>query len=412
MSNLPECLQPVVEQIEKYEVQITALESKTENLDNDISSLRDEKQRLEDKIQVEISSAEEASKKFDTEKLTLRELNVVVSTQLREKIEELNSLNDSKTELEAENGHFKNLNTELSEQKNQADTQQLRASVGNEALNQKTEQMSEELDALRTQNKSLSDENSALTLVNSAMHQRQAHALSEQGTSAGENSALVVEIERLKNELSSYVNDNSDLGFLKSENQRLTQRHGEITQEKMQASAKMHVAQNELTEVDLKLQTAIKSIEQLEFEHQGLQNLHKNLTDERNALANDNGDLVTKRAQLDEKIQHQGEVIQRITTEKEMVVQELNQEHIKADAMTEEVNHLRMKSRTLAEDIKNLKEGMEKATEDTFEPQVQALEIDMNTQTQTNLDIEIVSSNTDTSANYPGAFHHKQDDKS
>jgi len=413
MSNLPECLEPVVEQIEKYEVKISALESKTETLDNDIAALRDEKKSLEAKIEEELRLSEAAAQKFETEKLTLRELNVVVSDQLREKIEELGSLNQSKSELEAENGHFKNLNSELSEQKNQADTQQLRASVGHEALNQQASQMNEELESLRTQNKALKDENSALTLVNSAMHQRQAQAVSEQSESSGDNSALVAEIQRLQSQLDAFNNDKSDEGFLKSENQRLTQRHGEITQEKMHASARMHAAQNELSEVTEKLDVALKSIEQLEFEHQGLQNLHKNLTDERNELVSDNGSLVTEKAELDDKIQHQGEIIQRITTEKDMIIQELNQEHIKADAMTEEVNHLRMKSRTLAEDIKNLKTGVEKATEDAFEPQVQALEIKMDTPTpeQNNLDIEIVSSSTDTSANYPGAFHRSEEDK-
>jgi len=414
MSNLPECLQPVVDQIEKYEVQIAALESKTENLDSDISSLKEEKQRLEVQIKEEISSAEEAAQKFANEKITLRELNIVVSDQLRGKVDELNTLTHSKTELEAENGHFKNLNNELSEQKNEADTQQLRVSVGNEALSQQAQQMTEELETLRTKNKSLSDENSALTLVNSAMHQRQSNAVSSQSENTGDNGALVSEIERLKSELDVFVNDKSDLGFLKSENQRLTQRHGEITQEKMHASAKMHTAQNALDGVTTRLEETLKSIEHLEFEHQGLQNLHKNLTEERNRLAEDNTNLVAINVEKEGKIQVQDEAIQRITTEKEMVVQELNEEHIKADEMTEEVNHLRMKSRTLSEDIKNLKEGVEKKTEDVFEPQVQALEINLDTQTPapSNVDIEIVSSSTDTSANYPGAFHRNEEDKS
>ena len=59
-----------------------------------------------------------------------------------------------------------------------------------------------------------------------------------------------------------------------------------------------------------------KNIEQLEFEHQGLQNLYTNLTDESNTLVNDNGDLVTKNMALDEKVLYLSDGISRITTEK------------------------------------------------------------------------------------------------
>jgi len=403
MSDLPECLQPAAQQLEKYEVQIAALENKNSRLDEDISALKNDKESLEKKIEEELEASINAAENFETEKLTLRELNVVVSDQLREKIEELNALSGTQTELEAENGHFKNLNTELSEQKSKADLQQLHASISQEAISQRSDKVNEELEELRIQNKALKDENSALTLVNSAMHQRQLHAVEEQSGGSSDNSALVAEIERLTQELHTFRNDTSDEGFLRSENERLVQRHGEITQEKMQMSGKMHAAQNELGGVTSKLDAAVKNIEQLEFDLQGLQNLHKNLTDERNSLLEDNGELVVKNSELEEKAQQLGAIIQRITTEKEMVVQELNNEHIKADAMTEEVNHLRMKSRTLAEDIKSLKEGVEKVSDDVFEPQVEALEIDMSTTSESNdLDIDIVESQSSSTPHFPG----------
>ena len=148
-----------------------------------------------------------------------------------------------------------------------------------------------------------------------------------------------------------------------------------------------------------------KNIEQLEFEHQGLQNLYTNLTDESNTLVNDNDNLVTKNMAVDEKVLYLSDGISRITTEKEVLSQELGLEHIKVDEMIEEVNHLRMKSKTLSEDIKNFKNGVDKRNEDIFEPQVQALEIDRSSEVpELAFDIEIVSLNTDTSAHYPGAF--------
>lgn len=411
MSDLPDCLQPAVEQLKKYEVQIAALENKNSDLDNNVSTLRDEKEKLENKIEEEVESSTKAAQQFETEKLTLRELNVVVSNQLREKAEELNSLNSSQSELEAENGHFKNLNNELSQQNTRANSDTLRASVGQEALSQQASKMSEELEALRAQNKSLQDENSALSLVNSTMHQRQAQAVQDQGEAGGnDNSALVSEIKRLTDELDVFRNDNSDEGFLRSENSRLMQRHGEITQEKMQASAKMHLAQSQLNEINIKQETTLKSLEQLEFEHQGLENLFKNLTQEKNALVADNTNLVNDKAALEEKLQFLGETIQRVTTEKDIVVQELAQERIKADAMVDEVNHLRMKSRTLAEDIKGLKTGTQKVAEDVYEPQVQALEIDMGENTAQH-EIEIVSPSKNSGPHYPGEFHNTEEYK-
>ena len=410
MSNLPECLQPAVEQLEKYEVQIAALENKNKNLDEDILHLRDEKESLENKIKEELEASALAAQKFETEKLTLRDLNVVVSDQLREKIEELNSLSSSQSDLQAKNSQYKNLNDELSQKNTLVNSENLRVNVGQEALSQKSEQLSEELESLRAQNKALKDENSALTLVNSAMHQRQLQATSNDEGPSTDNSALLAEIESLKQRLQGFENDNSDEGFLKSENERLVQRHGEITQEKMQASAKMHVAQNELIEVNTKLETALKNIEQLEFDHQGLSNLHKNLTDERNALLSDNSDLVNKNAELEEKAQHLGEIIQRITTEKDMIVQELNNEHIKADAMAEEVNHLRMKSRTLAEDIKTLKSGVQKAEEDTFDTEVEVLEIDIPDE-KPSLDVEMVEPSSSTGPHFPGEFQNDEETK-
>jgi len=406
MADLPDCLQPAAEQLEKYEVQIAALESKNSDLSDNISKLRTEQEKLQNKIEEEAESSAKASQQFETEKLTLREINVVVSNQLRQKVEELNKLNSKKSELEAENSHIKNLNNELSHQNTRANSDNLLASVSQEALAEETAQMSEELKTLRTQNKSLKDENSALTLVNSAMHQRQEQASQEKSAVGDDNdSALVGEIERLKRELDLFKNDNSDEGFLRSENERLIQRHGEITQEKMQASAKMHLAQSQLNEIDTKLETTRKSLKQLEFEHQGLENLHKNLAQERTSLAADNDSLVNDKAQLEEKLLFLGETIQRITAEKEMVVQELSNERIKADAMIEEVNHLRMKSRTLAENIKGLRVGMPEVAEDMFDPQVQALEIDVPEDTSP-LEVEIVTPSKNSEPHYPGKFHN------
>lgn len=406
MSDFPECLQPAVEQISKYETKISILENEKQNLNENVQVLNNEKEELNRKIEDETAAHTSVVQNYEKEKMTLRELNLVVSDQLREKIEELNGLSTSQSQLEVENGHFKSLNNSLSEQNTRVSSESLRMNAGQEALSHQTSRLNEELDELRNQNNALKEENSALTLVNSSMHQRQLD------DSPGlDNTELLTEIEKLKQELNVYKTDNSDISFLQGENARLVHRHGEITQEKMQASAKMHAAQKELLETNEKLASTLKALEQLEFEYQGLQNLHQNLTEERDSLIIDNGSLVNAKAELLEKTQHLGELIQRVTNEKELVTEELNKEHIKADAMTEEVNHLRMKSRTLAEDIKLLKEGASIVTFDNdAQPQVQALEIDMSedVNTREEHDIEIVAPKENVRSHFPGEFHNDE----
>ncbi len=411
MSDLPECLQPAVAQLEKYETQIAALESKNHNLDDNLRTLHEEKEALRQKIEEETKAHALALESFEKEKLTLRELNLVVSEQLKEKSQELSALNQSRSDLEEENSRFKTLNSQLSEQNEKVSSESLHVNVQQEALSTEASRLREEVEKLRSENSALKEEVSALTLVNSAMHQRQ-QSLAQGTEGSVDDSALLAEIDRLKGELNkANSGEGGDISFLKSENERLMQRHGEITQEKMQASAKMHAAQDELVGVKARLDEASKHIEQLEFEHQGLQNLHKNLLEERDALIADNSTLVEDKAKLDEKVQHLSETIQRVSTEKELVEQELNQEHIKADAMTEEVNHLRLKSRTLAEEIKALKQEAQAAAEQDLQPEVQVLEIRDDEEVPGSHDIEIVVPSTNEGPHFPGEFHREEENR-
>ena len=70
----------------------------------------------------------------------------------------------------------------------------------------------------------------------------------------------------------------------------------------MQASSKMHAAQTQLEEVVLQLDTARKSISELTFEHEGLQNLHQNLVSERNILATEKKSLEEENNRLSQSI--------------------------------------------------------------------------------------------------------------
>ncbi len=413
MSDLPECLQPALEQLEKYETQIAALESKNENLDDTIDTLNGEKEALLKQIEEENKAHALSVENYEKEKLTLRELNLVVSEQLKEKSDALNALSQSSAILEDENSRFRNLNTELSAQNERVNSENLHVNVQQEALSSEAGKLKEEVEKLRLENSALKEEVSALTLVNSAMHQRQQQAQGEMDSGNDKHAELIAEIERLTSQLHHSGNsEGEDASFLKSENERLMQRHGEITQEKMQASAKMHAAQKELEQAQSRLDETSKKLEQLEFEHQGLQNLHKNLIEERDALLVDNGALSEDKAKLDEKVQHLSETIQRISTEKELLNEELKQEHVKADAMTDEVNHLRLKSRTLAEDIKALKQDIQMAAEHNDEPEVEALEISMdeNDQLSGELEIDIVAPSDKEGPHFPGESSHDEEE--
>jgi chromosome segregation ATPase len=404
MTELPECLQPAVEQLKSYEIQISDLESRNENLDEDLRVLNGEKEALQQQIQEESEAHALAVQTYEKEKLTLRELNIVVSDQLREKVAALNALQDASTELEAENGAFKNLNDELAQQNSQVSSESMLAATQQEELAQQTESLNNEVEELRRQNAALKEENSALTLVNSAMHQRQSEAPLQETRSNDASPELEEEIKRLKQELHAYKTENKDESFLISENQRLTQRHGEITQEKMQASARMHAAEEALRTKVSELEQATATVNQLEFEQQGLQNLYKNLSIEKERLATLNAGLIDEKAGLDEQATHLSEQLQNLIAEKERIAQELSQEHTRTDVLTEEVNHLRLKSRTLAEEIKVLKEGLLLKPKENLEPQVEALEIDMSeTDSQEeHPQIEIISPSGKTSPHFPG----------
>lgn len=406
MSEFPECLQPAVEQLNKYETKISVLENEKQDLTENIHTLNAQKEELNKKIEDETAAHTAVVQNYEREKLTLRELNLVVSDQLREKVEQLNGLSSSQSKLEEENGHFKNLNTQLSEQNTRVSSESLRVNVGQEALSHQTSRLNDEIEELRKQNNALKEENSALTLVNGSMHQRQT-----EGSANTDSTVLLSQIETLKRELNVYKTGNSDVSFLQSENARLVQRHGEITQEKMQASAKMHTAQKELLESSERLAATLKALEELEFEYQGLQNLHKNLTQERDALIIDNGSLMNAKAELVVKLQHMGQLIQRVTNEKEMIIGELNKEHTKADAMVEEVNHLRIKSRTLAEENRTLKQGLTSAPlADGAHLQVEALEIDLSDDESSieDYEVEMVTSVTKSGPHFPGEFHNDE----
>ena len=402
--DLPECLQPVVQQLTTYETQISDLQSRNENLDEDLKAISYEKDTLQKQMQDEADAHALAVQTYEKEKLTLRELNIVVSDQLRDKVAALNALQDSSSQLEAENGAFKNINDELSQQNSQASSQSVLASAQQDELAQQTQNLKAEIEELRRQNSALKEENSALTLVNSAMHQRQSETQLQSPKSNEASPALEEENRRLQQELSSYKTQNKDESFLISENQRLTQRHGEITQEKMQASARMHAAEEELRSKIGELEQASATVNQLEFEQQGLQNLYKNLTVEKNRLAELNTGLMEEKAGHDEQVLHLSEQLQTLTAEKERIAQELSQEHTRTDVLTEEVNHLRLKSRTLAEEIKVLKEGLLLKPKVNPEPQVEALEIDMSEADvqEEHPEIEIVSQSSKTGPHYPG----------
>lgn len=356
MSDLPECLQPAVDQLRKNENIISMLKNEKQNLAENIKTLNNEKNDLLQKIEEEKILQASVIENYEKEKLTLREINVVVSDQLREKIEELNSLNSSQSGL-------KDLNEELSQKNSGLSSESLRINIGKEALSHQANELKEEIEELRSQNSSLTEENAALNLVRNAVNQRQ-FQVEDEGENFSEKRELLAEIERLKQELDVFKADNSDSSYLEAENARLVQRHGEITEEKMQASAKMHTAEKELFETSNKLQTCLKTIEKLEFEHQGLQNLYENLMEQRDALIADNAALSDENKRLEDKSIHISELLQRVSTEKDIIMQDLNKEHLKAASMTEEVNHLRMKSRTLAEDIKGLRDGINKAAAD------------------------------------------------
>lgn len=404
MPDFPECLQPAVQQLEKYERQIADLENTNGNLDDDLKVLSSEKEELNKQLQEEQEAHSFAVQTYEKEKLTLRELNIVVSDQLREKVAALNALNASKTELEEENGNFKSRNSELSEYTSQVSVDSERVNREHEALSVESDAMKHEIEKLRIQNKALQEENSALTLVNSAMHQRQSDNQAGPTAANDNSSALLEEIESLRQQLSSHNPNDSESSFLLSENQRLTQRHGEITQEKMYASARMHAAEQELTARSSELEKAFNDIKQLKFEQQGLQNLYKNLSAEKDRLALENSGMKAEKEEHEEQIMNLSEQLQMIKSEKDRIGQELSQEYTKTDILTEEVNHLRMKSRVLAEEIKGLKEGILLSPKENTEPQIEALEIDM-----TDVDvqdehpeIEMVPASTKSGPHFPG----------
>ncbi len=340
MSDTPECLQPAVEQLQRYETQISALESRNKNLDSEIESLLQEQSRLNGKILEEEEAHKLSLEVFEKEKTTLRELNNVVSDQLREKSQELEALEES--------------NRKLSELNSRVSSESIRVNAGQEALSHQSQRLSEELEALRVENDALKEENASLKTVNtSALNQLESIPEGEEGVTL-----LMGEIDRLKKELlqNKREGDPKESSFLESENQRLMQRHGEITQEKMQASAKMHAAIKDLEEVQQKLDTANSNIQRLESELQSLQDQYAILMEEKDNLIEDNLVLIDEKSDLDARVLRLSEEIQRVSMERDSMQQALTQEHIVEDSLTDEVNHLRAKSRRLAEEIKALRE--------------------------------------------------------
>jgi len=367
MSDVPECLQPAVEQLQKYETKISVLENKNKNLDDDIQSLLDEKSKLNDQILEEAQAHSHAVEEFEKEKTTLRELNLVVSDQLRAKSEELEA-------LEASNKQLSELNSRVS-------SESIRVNAGQEALSHQSQRLSQELESLRMENNALKEENTSLKLVN------ETDISSYQNIPEDEEdvSNLLAEIKRLKKEVLSKgtQTDPQEGSFLERENERLMQRHGEITQEKMQASAKMHAAVKELEETQEKLSAANKHIEQLESEVRRLQELHNTLTQEKDILIEDNLVLIDEKTDLDARVMRLSEEIQRVTSQRDEIERSLTQEHIVEDSLTDEVNHLRAKSRRLAEEVKLLREGQHINTDlgasgtETFENDAERPEIDI-----------------------------------
>ena len=376
MPDLPVCLQPAVEQIEKYQTQILALEAKTDSLNEHVQDLSSKNERLVQQVQDESALHNTQVEKLEAEKTTLHDLNVVVGDQLKEKSSLVDELSVSKNALEEKNS--------------QVSSESLRINVEQEALSQKTEVLGSELETLKSENASLKEENSALSLVNSAMHQRQTD---RQDVSVEDNPILVAEIQSLKQELQSLKSGSTDLSFLQSENHRLTMRHGEITQEKMSASSKMHTAQNALQGVQDKLDAATKTNQQLDFDLRGLQNLHKNLNDEKNSHVQDNKLLESVKDELNAKILHLEEEIQGLETEKELVEQNLAKAHKKADTLTQVINELRLKNEKLKAGVTPVVNETPKAQA----PEVKALEI----KETADEDIEIVRLSS-TGPTFPG----------
>ncbi len=344
MSTLPECLQPAIEQLAKYETRISALEEKNRSLDGDIQALSDEKSALHEQILQETQAQRLALEEFENEKTRLRELNTVLSDQLRDKSKEVEELSEA--------------NAKLQEQNSRVSSESIRVNAGQEALSHQSQRLNEELEKLRTENESLREQ-----LLNG-----------DQNTDT----------------------QTGDASFLQDEIERLMQRHGEITQEKMQASAKMHAAQKDLEETQLDLDATKQRLEHLEFEHQSLQNLHKSLMEERDLLSEQKRSLDEVKVELDERVLRLSERNQIIMAEKEELERSLAKEHLVEDGLSEEVNHLRMKSRRLAEENKELREGKREDQETEIKP----LEID----TPQDED-EIVSSPAATRSHFPNESH-------
>lgn len=278
MLNIPECLAPAVEELEKNINQIAVLNEKNNTLEEEIQTLRLKHEEFE-------KTKEDESENFRRDISSLEEENLSLNTQLRDKETNIEALTQD--------------NDVLNEKVSRINSENIRVNAGQEALSHKTQQLNEEIDKMTEENRALKDELSSLKLMNSIAMQKN---LDEQGISGDE--ALELEIKRLKQELLDSKNNTSDNtdSFLQSENEKLIKRHGEITQEKMQASAKMHAAQSQLEEVVLQLDTARKSISELTFEYEGLQNLHQNIISERNALVDKNKSLEEKNRLLEQNL--------------------------------------------------------------------------------------------------------------
>ena len=278
MLNTPECLAPVIEQLEKYTNQISVLNDRNSNLEEEVEALRLK--------QVEIEEARsKESDSFKRDISNLEEENLGLNTQLR----------DNDTTIE----ELKQDNDNLTEKVSRINSENIRVSAGQEALSHQTQHQNEEIEKMTEENKALKEELSSLKLMNSISMQK---SLDDQGISGDEG--LELEIKRLKQALLESKSEKSDNtnSYLEDENEKLVKRHGEITQEKMQASSKMHAAQNQLDEVVVQLETARKSISELSFEYEGLQNLHQNLISERNSLADEKKSLEEENSRLSENI--------------------------------------------------------------------------------------------------------------
>lgn len=331
---IPEYLQVVADKIEALESEIKRLETEEINLQQELSRANDINNALEETTRVLENDKVELLQKCEIEKQGLRELNSVVSEQLRGASEE--SIGNVREELAAAQMEINRLKHELSSQK-----------IISEALKEKSQHLGQA--TTEPLNMSVHEASeSAQTTFSEDIDEETAQKLE----------ALINEKEALQRDLRHWQRSVKNLevekGALEDQNKQLQELQLQAGEDKLSISAKHRVMRDENLQLQADKARLIEERDQLLENKSELEYTNNELGEQNAHLKHENDELT-----------HKNSVLHTANTSLTQEVQALNDRvaHLSAESdslrkgneyLTNEHAKILQKSKMLAEINNNL----------------------------------------------------------